>query len=70
VTWQSGTVAAEALEVFLANNGEDGHIPAMPVELANALKNCFHQDPARRYQKLDVLGNWLPLIYKASRVSG
>ncbi|MEI8122628.1 MAG: serine/threonine-protein kinase, partial [bacterium] len=65
VTWHSGTVAAEALEAFLEHNGEEDHIPAMPVELADTLKNCFHQDPARRYQKLDVLVNWLPSLYLA-----
>lgn len=65
VTWQSGRVAAEALDAYLEHNGEEENIPAMPVELAEVLKNCFHQDPARRYQKLDVLVNWLPSLYLA-----
>ena len=36
VTWQSGSVAAEALEAFLEHNGEEEHIPAMP----EAWRNC------------------------------
>ena len=65
VTWQSGQVALEALEAFLEHSGEEENIPAMPKELADVLKNCFHQDPARRYQKLDILVDWLPSLYSA-----
>ena len=66
VSWYSGRVALATLEAFLEHNGEDDRIPAMPVVLADALKNCFHEDPARRYQKLDVLLNWLPNLYLAN----
>ena len=38
VTWQSGSVAPEALKTFLEHNGEEEHIPAMRDAILSVLQ--------------------------------
>ncbi len=52
VSWQSGSLAAEALEAFLEHNGEEEGIPAIPEAVAELLRRCFQQDPAERPRTL------------------
>jgi len=41
VTWQSGTLAAGAMETFLKHNGEEESIPPMPAGVVDLLRQCF-----------------------------
>jgi tetratricopeptide (TPR) repeat protein/tRNA A-37 threonylcarbamoyl transferase component Bud32 len=65
VTWQSGSVAAEALKAFLEHNGEEEHIPAMPQGLAELLKGCFRKDPAQRWKSMEAVVQQLREVYQA-----
>jgi len=47
VSWPSGTVAAEALEHYLQTGAADSRLPAMPAGVAEMLRRCFRQDPAK-----------------------
>ena len=66
VSWQSGRVAAQALETFLENNGEEEDIPAMPQGVAELLEGCFHEDPAQRWQSLEAVVRNLKGVYHAA----
>ena len=66
VTWQSGRVAAEALEAFLEHNGEEEHIPAMPDGVAELLKGCFREDPAQRWKSMEAVVQQLKGVYQAA----
>jgi serine/threonine protein kinase len=48
VTWQSGSLAAQALEAYLEQGEEDQTIPAMPQGLADLLRSCLQQNPDDR----------------------
>jgi serine/threonine protein kinase/lipopolysaccharide biosynthesis regulator YciM len=65
VTWQSGSVAAEALKAFLEHNGEEESIPAMPNNVAELLNSCFLEDPAHRWKSMEVIVEKLREVYKA-----
>lgn len=64
VTWQSGRVAAQALESFLENNGEEEGIPAMPKSVAGLLEGCFRENPAERWQSLEAVAQKLRGAYQ------
>jgi len=66
VTWHSGKVAAQALESFLENNGEEAVIAAMPAAVAELLAQCFRQDPAQRCQSLEAVVQNLKGVYQAA----
>jgi tetratricopeptide (TPR) repeat protein len=66
VTWQSGSVAAEALKAFLEHDGEEEHIPAMPAGVAELLKGCFREEPAQRWESLEGVVQKLKGIYQAA----
>ena len=66
VTWQSGRVAAHALEGFLEDNGEEKDIPAMPEGMARLLEGCFREDPVQRWQSLETVVQNLKGIYLAA----
>ena len=63
VTWHSGTVAPNALQAFIEQNGKNTWIPAMPEELTVLLKCCFNIDLATRWDSLDLVLEWLQSIY-------
>ena len=65
VTWQSGMAAAEALKTFLEHNGEEEHISAIPVEVAELLKGCFRKDPAQRWESFEDVVQKLRGVYHA-----
>jgi WD40 repeat protein len=65
VTWQSGSLAAQALEAFLEHNGEDEEIPAMPEAVADLLRRCFQQNPNDRPRTLRECAAKLIEIYQA-----
>jgi serine/threonine protein kinase len=64
VTWQSGSVAAEALKAFLEHNRE--RIPVMPEGVAEVLNRCFRKDPARRWQNMEAVVQNLKGVYHAA----
>jgi tetratricopeptide (TPR) repeat protein len=66
VTWQSGRVAAHALEAFLETNGEAEDIPAMPEDVAKLIEGCFREDPAQRWQNLEAVVQNLKGVYQAA----
>jgi serine/threonine protein kinase len=66
ITWQSGRVAAEALEAFLEHNGEEEHIPAMPDGVTELLSGCFRKDPAQRWQSMEAVVQQLKGVYQAA----
>jgi serine/threonine protein kinase/lipopolysaccharide biosynthesis regulator YciM len=66
VTWQSGSVAAEALEAFLEHNGENERIPVMPEGVAELLNGCFRKDPAQRWKSLEAVVQKLKGVHQAA----
>jgi tetratricopeptide (TPR) repeat protein len=52
VSWMSGQGAAEVLEQYLQNSGDDEAIPPMPAGVADLLRKCFRHDPAQRPESL------------------
>src|SRR5438876_2270828 len=66
VTWQSGSVATEALKAFLEHNGEEEHIPAMPQGVAELLNGCFRKDPAQRWKSMEAVVQQLSDVYQAA----
>ena len=64
VVWQSGRVAAMALESYLKKWDKQWGIPAMPIEVADLLKGCFHEDPEQRWQSLEFVVQNLKDIYQ------
>jgi len=65
-TWHSGKAAAQALESFLENNGEETDIPAMPEGVAELLARCFREDPSQRWQSLEAVVQKLKGVYRAT----
>ncbi len=66
VVWQSGRVAAMALEAYLKKWDKHWGIPAMPIEVTDLLKGCFREDPAQRWQSLEFVVQKLKDIYQAA----
>ena len=64
VVWQSGRVATMALDAYLKKWGKELGIPAMPIEVVVLLEGCFHEDPAQRWQSLEVVVRKLKDIYQ------
>ena len=65
VTWMSGRGAAEVLEQYLEEDGDDG-IPRMPASLADLLRQCFQQEPLDRPVSLAEAVEQLQQIYRQS----
>lgn len=66
VFWPSGRVAGKALAAFLEHNGEQKHIPAMPAQMAELLRDCFREEPAQRWQSFDGIVQKLKVVYQAA----
>jgi WD40 repeat protein/serine/threonine protein kinase len=65
-SWESGVLAAGALEQFLAHNGEEEGIPPMPDGVAALLRRCFRQGPDERpHDMLEVVRD-LATAYQAA----
>ena len=65
VTWQTGSLAAAALEVFLKNGGKEEGIPGVPSGVADLLRRCFQPNPADRPHALDDCAKALCAVYEA-----
>jgi serine/threonine protein kinase/tetratricopeptide (TPR) repeat protein len=65
VTWLSGSLANEVLEVFLEHNGEEEGVPAMPDGVSEVLRGCFREDPAQRWESLEAVVQKLSDVYQA-----
>jgi serine/threonine protein kinase len=49
-----GHIAADVLEAFMANGGQDEGLPKMAAEMADILRKCFAREPAQRWTSLDA----------------
>jgi WD40 repeat protein len=65
VTWQTGSLAAAALEAFLKHGGKEEGIPVMPSGVAELLRRCFQQNPADRPRTLEECAKVLGAVYEA-----
>jgi WD40 repeat protein/serine/threonine protein kinase len=65
VTWQTGSLAAAALEVFLKHGGKEEGIPVMPSAVAHLLRRCFQSNPADRPRTLEDCAKALCAMYEA-----
>lgn len=63
-TWQSGVIAAYALEAFLEHNGEEENKPAMPDDVVQLLKKCFAENEAERPHTMMYAAEKLILVYE------
>lgn len=63
-TWESGTVAAEALEEYTSSGPADANLPLMPEELTELLKKCFRREPSERPASMDEIQDSLVKIYE------
>ena len=64
VSWMGGQVAASALESYLGRAGEEEDIPAMPVAVADLLRECFQDDPKARPKDMLEIAERLISIYR------
>lgn len=63
-TWDSGTIAGEALEEYLAEGPEEDWLPPMPEKVADLLRSCFQVDPEKRPGNLGVAADRLIDVYE------
>ena len=63
-TWESGLAAEDVLEHCRRNGAPHKAIPAMPVRLANLLRECFRQEPSARLASLTEAVDRLKTIYR------
>ncbi|MFA7175003.1 MAG: serine/threonine-protein kinase, partial [Kiritimatiellia bacterium] len=64
VTWISGHVAAEVLEQYLQSDEPVEKIPAMPIDLAELLRQCFLHQSAERPVDLAWVVETLKTVYR------
>ncbi|MDZ8081545.1 MAG: protein kinase [Nostoc sp. DcaGUA01] len=64
LTWRHGTVAAGALEYYLEQGSEYPHLPQMPIQLAQLLRQCFRENPDERPHDMLEVANELQEIYQ------
>ena len=58
VTWHSGHLAGAVLDQYVEDADESSGIPVMPLALAEILRKCFQNDPAKRWANLgEVVAN-------------
>jgi serine/threonine protein kinase len=62
-TWLVGEAAPEALESYLAEGPPDPGIPAMPVGMAELLRQCFQENPADRPANIAEVAAALEELY-------
>ena len=67
-TWESGTVALEALEDHLASGPVEPGLPSMPGEVEDLLRSCFSEDPSGRPASMREIAELLTGVY--GRVTG
>jgi WD40 repeat protein len=66
LTWPSGTVAGEALELLLEMGRGDEAIPAMPASLAELLRKCFQKYASQRPKDMQLIADRLQEIFERS----
>jgi WD40 repeat protein/serine/threonine protein kinase len=66
VTWQTGSLAAGALEAFLKHGGKEEGIPGMQADVADLLRWCFRSNPADRPRTLDDCAKALGAAYEGA----
>ena len=65
ITWESGVVAPQALELYLENGGEIDGIPAMPNKLAQLIRGCFKQQQSERIRTMLECAEAIIEIYRS-----
>jgi len=63
ITWAGGQIADSALESYLKQSG-DPHIPRMPNELTDLLRDCFRREPDRRPADMMTIAKRVIQIYQ------
>ncbi len=63
LTWQSGVVAAEVLEDYLAAGPDNPALPRMPAGMVTLLRHCFQHDPAARPASMQEVAAALQVCY-------
>ncbi|MSR64890.1 MAG: serine/threonine protein kinase [Verrucomicrobiae bacterium] len=66
VAWPSGTIAPMFLETLLQNGTEKKAIPKMPKSIAELLRLCFQEDPAKRPTDMIEVSATLRSVYEQS----
>jgi WD40 repeat protein/serine/threonine protein kinase len=64
VSWLAGPAARAALDDHLQRPPEDPWLPRMPSRLAELLRRCLHDDPARRPADLSEIAAVLAASYR------
>lgn len=64
VAWESGPLAASALEEYLRSNSNSDRIPRMPEGVAAVLRRCLQEDPAKRPASLLAVADELEEIFQ------
>ena len=68
VIWHSGHLADAVLDQYVEDVDESSGIPVMPSALADILRKCFQNDPAKRWSNLGEVVGHLKTAY--SRIAG
>jgi tetratricopeptide (TPR) repeat protein len=59
-----GHIAAEVLESFMSNGGQEEGLPKLPAEMADILRKCFARNLAERWVRLDVAVDAMKDIFR------
>jgi WD40 repeat protein len=65
-SWESGVLAAGALEQFLAHNGEEEGIPPMPDGVAGLLRQCLRENQDQRPHDMNDVVRELATAHQAA----
>ena len=63
-TWESGTVAAEALREYMAAGSDDTRLPRLPPALGDILSRCFALSPRDRPRDLGQVAHELRTVFR------
>ncbi|MBF0606566.1 MAG: protein kinase [Candidatus Magnetobacterium sp. LHC-1] len=64
VTWPSGTIAGEVLNMYLDEGKPKEELPSMPPQIAKLLGRCFEEDIFRRPDSMAEIAQTLIGIYR------
>ena len=59
-----GHIAADVLESFLENGGQEDGLPKIPSEMADILRKCFARETTERWVNFEAVGNATKELFK------
>ncbi len=62
--WFYGTAAPHILADYLSSGGQADGLPRMPDAVSELLRECFHDEPARRPASMDEAAERLAVVYE------